>query len=532
MNVDALLHFATEPLLALTVRASLLMLVALGAALLFRRTRAASRHAIFATLFVTLLLLPWAPRVAPRIDLRVSAPSRSATSNAKILAPKSDTPAPLAAASESRSWSVTWRDIYVAGVALILASLIRGVVRLRRFAAQGTVWLDGTRLATEVACSSAIRRAVLVVLSDDVSMPMTFGFRRSTILMPFAAEQWDDESLRRALRHELEHVRREDWLSQLLARTACALYWPHPLAWISLRRFCVEAERSCDDAVLRSFDASRYAEQLVGLARSVRHRTIPALAMAAPTRLGERIHAILDPAQQRGPHGRVATATTALFMMSALVASGPIHLVAAESKRPAANSRNDAVVDGVSGGIADGTEDGVEGALAGFHDEIIQAAADGDLERLQLFLDRGIDVNATIDGDGTPLLISARNGRVDAVRFLLDHDADPNVASPGDGNPLIAAAGENQTAVVRLLLQRGARIDDVVDGDENALITAARRGAADAVRLLIDSGANVNARVWVEHSDDGAEWRTALKMARRGRHHQIEQMLLAAGARE
>lgn len=40
-------------------------------------------------------------------------------------------------------------------------------------------------------------------------------------------------------------VRRDDWVLQLIALLACALWWPHPLIWIAWRRFCVEAERAC-----------------------------------------------------------------------------------------------------------------------------------------------------------------------------------------------------------------------------------------------------------------------------------------------
>src|SRR3569832_443497 len=124
------------------------------------------------------------------------------------------------------------------GVLFILGTLAAGVIRLRRWAAAGEVWLDGTRLATDVACASGIRRAVLVVLAPDIAVPLTFGFRRQTIVLPAAALEWEESSLRRALRHELEHVRRDDWALQLLGRVACALYWPHPLVWVAWRRTC------------------------------------------------------------------------------------------------------------------------------------------------------------------------------------------------------------------------------------------------------------------------------------------------------
>jgi BlaR1 peptidase M56/Ankyrin repeats (3 copies)/Ankyrin repeats (many copies) len=409
-------------------------------------------------------------------------------------------------------------------VFLLLTRLLLGVLRLRALARSSAVWLDGTARMNEIALEAGIRRPTLVVLSDRVSVPLTFGFIRSTIVLPSAAQEWSAGELTRAIRHELEHVRREDWAVQLVARVAAALYWPHPLVWVAWRRLCVEAERACDDAVVRSSDSASYAEQLVVLAKSLtRRRTLPALPMASPTRLSERVHAILDPRQRRGPHGRVAAATAILVMTVSVAAFGTLHLVADES------GYREAVADGTRG---EAITDAVEGALVLYREAIIEAAARGDLRRMSEYLDRGASIDATFDGDGTLLLIAAKHGQLDAVRFLLDRGADPNVPSPGDGNPLIAASAAGKVEVVDLLLRRGARINEVVSGDENALITAARRGRTEVARLLIERWADVNARVFVVDSDDLPHWRTPLNQARRGGHTEIERMLLAAGATE
>jgi hypothetical protein len=351
-------------------------------------------------------------------------------------------------------------------------------------------------------------------------VPLTFGFRRQTIVMPPIAKKWDAEAIRRALRHELEHVRRDDWTMQLVARVACALYWPHPMVWMAWRRFCLEAERACDDAVVGASDASSYAEQLVTLARTLgRRSSVPALAMASRSRLSERVRAILDPQQARGPQSRGAMLLVAGLMVSLAVTFGSVRLVAAVSE-----AEEDA--------IADGVREGIEGALEEFdmyRDSVIEAAERGDVDALdQLLVERGIGINTPLVGDGTPILIAARAGRREAVRWLLDRGADPNTPSPGDGNALIAAAGAGEVEIMRMLLDRGARIEDVVPGDENALITAAAEGSPAAVRLLIDRGANVNSRVWA----DDREWRTPLRMAKRRGHAQIIRMLEASGARD
>lgn len=546
-------------ILTIAAKATLLIACALGIAALARSGRASVRHGVYAALFVTLLLLPVAPMVitgaAVEIPLAVTAPAAAAPTESqpvpveagreRVTVASTVSPATTPSNRSSFEWVLIARNIYFAGLTLLLATLAAGVWRLHRWQAEASLWLEGTTIATTIASSSAIRRAVLVAISEEVRVPMTFGFRKQTILMPAAAMEWSQEELQRAIRHELEHVRRDDWAMQIVARVACAVYWPHPMVWIALRRFFLEAERACDDAVVRGSDASMYANQLVSLARSIRRRSnVPALAMASPSRLSERVHAILDPKQVRGPQSRATLLLTASVMAALVVTIGSVRLVAA-SIEASDSASNDAISDGVTDGIPGSLEDAVRGqaisdgiseGLAGtledpelYRDAIVEAAERGDTRTLQFFFfERGININTPFIGDGTALLIASRAGQRNAVEWLLDNGADPNVPSPGDGNALIAVAGEGNAAMMTMLLDRGARVDDEVPGDENALITASGAGRLAAVKLLIARGANVNARIFA----DGREWRTPLNMARRGEFGDVVNVLIEAGARE
>jgi beta-lactamase regulating signal transducer with metallopeptidase domain len=518
-------------MIAVVLKSTMALLIGLTFVLAARRSRASLRHLMLAAVFAFLLLLPVVQRFAPAMDIPVQkTPAAFVTGGGaglQTVAALEPVQAGGVNARRSMSTSGILFAAYAAVVLLLLSRLLLGVLRLRVLARSSEVWLEGTARMNEIALRANIRRPTLVVLSSRIAVPLTFGFIRSTIVLPVAATGWSAGELTRAIRHELEHVRREDWAVQLVARLAAALYWPHPLVWVAWQRLCVEAERACDDAVVRSSDSATYAEQLVLLARSLaRRRALPALPMASPTRLAERVHAILDPRQQRGPHSRAAAAAAVLVMTVSLAVFGTLRLVADEAVREDVN--DDAVRGGTEGGVAGA----IEGALVLFREEVIRASERGDLPQLGDYLDRGGNIDATFDGDGTMLLIAAKNGRLDAVRFLLDRGADPNVPSPGDGNPLIAASASGQTEAVDLLLRRGARIDDVVAGDENALITASRLGRTEVVRLLIERGADVNASVFVIDSDELPHWRTPLNQARRGDHREIERMLLAAGATE
>lgn len=520
-------------MIAVVLKSTVALLIGLTFVLAARRSRASVRHLMLAAVFAFLLLLPVVQTFAPPVDVPVQkAPAALVTGGAASLQPA----AALVPVQTGVRWtrgSMSAVDLlfvaYAAVVFLLLARLLLGVLRLRVLARSSEIWLEGTARMNEIALRANIRRPTLVVLSERIAVPLTFGFIRSTIVLPAAAAGWSAGELTRAIRHELEHVRREDWAVQLVARVAAALYWPHPLVWVAWQRLCVEAERACDDAVVRSSDSATYAEQLVLLAKSLaRRRALPALPMASPTRLAERVHAILDPRQQRGPHSRTAAATALVVMLVSLAAFGTLRLVADEAVPEGVNDQ--AIGEGARGGAEEGVAGAIEGALALFREEVISAAERGDLRRLTEYLERGGNINTSFGGDGTLLLIAAKHGRIDAVRFLLDRGADPNVPSPGDGNALIAASASGETEIVDLLLRRGARIDEVVSGDENALITASRLGRTETVRLLIERRADVNARVFVFDSDELPHWRTPLNQARLGGHREIERMLLAAGA--
>lgn len=496
------------------VKATLAILLAFAVLVAARRARASLRHLLLASLFLFLLLLPAASALIRTSSFHVPMPVAAARVAAGSQPAEAQTSGELRArrSTEPAATPFDWRTALTYGYAsisgLLLASLVLGIIRLGRMAANANVWLEGTARMNELAAQSGIRRAALVVLSRETAVPLTFGFRRSTIVLPEAARFWNDSELARALRHELEHVRREDWIAQLLARAVCAIYWVHPLVWVAWRRFCFEAERACDDAVIATFqDAEDYAGQLVTLARSVRVSLVPALGMASRSRLSQRVHSLLDRNQPRGPLGRFATVTTMAAMLLLLFTIAPMRLIAAAAPEPAREARNR--------------------IWSQMGEILAELGEKGDIERMRHYLDAGVDVNTVAEGDGTALIGAAKGGHIEMVRFLISRGADVNLASIGDGNPLIVASEGGHHDIVKLLLDEGAEINTIVEGDENPLIQAAWNGHRKVVDLLINRGADVNARAW-----ERGELRTPLRMAKKEGHDEIVRMLIDAGARE
>jgi hypothetical protein len=123
------------------------------------------------------------------------------------------------------------------------------------------------------------------------------------ILLPEDALDWPEAHRRIVLRHELAHVARGDALSQLVAGFVCALYWFHPLVWITERRLRAECERACDDRVVSlGTPAAEYAAHLLEVARSARSFGAPgflSVAMARPSQLEGRLLAVLNESGRR-----------------------------------------------------------------------------------------------------------------------------------------------------------------------------------------------------------------------------------------
>lgn len=520
--------------LSIVLKATLFLALGLTAAWLMRRERASVRHVLLAATFATLLALPLLVLLGPAASIEIPigaengalARTSTAVSRGSLPTPASvDTDTALTPSRFSGpSWPKLALGIWFAGAAALLISGLFDLWRVRRIVRNGLPWIELRQKASSLAAKAGVYQAVDVLRHEDVVAPFMCGMWRPTIVLPGHATDWNDGDLTRALVHELEHVRRVDWAVQCAARVTCACYWFHPLVWVAWRRLCVEAERACDDAVVQWADRSDYAEQLVSMAQRMSEANArPVLGMANRSDLARRVAALLDATQRRGRAGTLAigSAICAAVLVGASIA--PVRAVAV-SPSQGAIAQAPAAVQTQSAAPATVTRPNrLDVAL-------FEAASDGDIGTITTLLDAGTNVNAALDGDGSPLIGAAREGHLDAVRLLLDRGADVDMGVRGDGNALIMAGREGHIDVVTLLLDRGASIEHVVPGDENALIQASGSGHLDVVRLLVSRGANVNARVWAPRTRDSGEWRTPLSMARRNGHAPVVEFLQSVGA--
>lgn len=313
------------------VKTTLIVAVALIASRYARRATASLRHLVLVSAFVVLVVLPLTAFLGPSVTLAIARPSVVAPYPAALpLDDESAAVRPLiptprqADRGADRSPRLTLGAVlgaaWVAGALLFLVPLAVTPWRLRQLRRTASPWRQGDALVRQLAAGAGIRRPLAVLVHEAVASPMTCGVVHPAIVLPTDAPDWSPDEIRHALLHELEHIRRADWPVHVAARVVCALYWFHPLAWAAWGRLCLEAERACDDAVVRVAEGTAYAEQLVLLARRrTKASAVPALSMAGRSDLAERIAALLDGRRARGRLGILRA--SAIFATAATLAA-------------------------------------------------------------------------------------------------------------------------------------------------------------------------------------------------------------------
>ena len=359
----ALLHSVWQCALAAGALASLLAIVPARAA----RTRYA--------LAVTTLILMFAAPVGTAVRLRAEGPLAGAviarapgSSLVATLPTRAGTaPAIPGAGRPAPSLAMRVRADLEPALPWIVVAWLAGVVILSIRLASG--WLVTRRLSTvgtrpvPPACRDALARLVVrlrvtrpvrVLESAMVQVPAVIGWFRPVVLLPASAlTGLTPLQLDALLAHELAHVRRYDYLVNLLQSAIETLLFYHPAVWWVSRRVRDEREHCCDDvAVAACGDAHFYATALLGMERL--RNPMPALSMAAAGgSLVERVRRLMAPVPAE-IFPRSLAGALAVMLALVLAAGGSLLAGSPESHAPAA-ARDPAA--GPAGGAPRATRD-------------------------------------------------------------------------------------------------------------------------------------------------------------------------------
>jgi GWxTD domain-containing protein len=201
--------------------------------------------------------------------------------------------------------AVPWlAPFWAAGVCIVCVWQLGGWISARRLRRRGVCCAPEHWQKQLARLSARLRLARPVQLLESclADTPLVLGHFRPVILMPIGLlTRLPAGQIEAILLHELAHIRRHDYLVNLVQRSVEALLFYHPAVWWISGVIRAERENCCDDVVVAmSGDAHEYAVALAALEQNRWPHNEPAIAATGGS-LVKRIHRLLYPKQPNGP---------------------------------------------------------------------------------------------------------------------------------------------------------------------------------------------------------------------------------------
>jgi TonB family protein len=234
--------------------------------------------------------------------IRLSPWGMPSANSAPMIIPEWNVHAPLPAAapaSPSLAAAVPWlAPFWILGVWIFVLAQVAG-------------WISVLRLRTRGVCSAPDRwqnellrlrarlrmtRPVRLLESCLADVPIVVGHIRPAILMPIGLlAGLPVGQIEAILLHELAHIRRHDYLVNVLQRSIESLFFYNPAVWWISRVIRTERENCCDDIVVATMGNAR--EYAIALTAIEEHRWSGRQAALAATggNLMKRVHRLLYP---------------------------------------------------------------------------------------------------------------------------------------------------------------------------------------------------------------------------------------------
>ena len=249
--------------------------------------------------------------------------------------------APLGRASGA-AWEaiLPWLvPVWIAGVAAFSIRLAAGWRWTRRLGrvAVSPVAAEWQRALEELIRLMRVAAPVRLLASSLSTAPAVVGWLRPLILMPVEAlASLPAEQVRALLAHELAHIRRHDYLVNILQSVGETILLYHPAVWWVSAQMRAERELCCDDLAVEAIgDRLLYATALADLDTGRRARLAAALAATGGS-LVNRIRRLVGEAQTDShnlPGPAVAWALSLLWIAG--IGAAALHSAPTAPKRSA-----------------------------------------------------------------------------------------------------------------------------------------------------------------------------------------------------
>jgi beta-lactamase regulating signal transducer with metallopeptidase domain len=211
-------------------------------------------------------------------------------------------------------------SIYTIGVGVMLCRFIININRVAVLKKSGTIpptphFAD---FIIEWQKRLGINRKVRLFFSEKVDVPAMVGFLRPVILLPIATiNHLAIDQLEAILLHELVHIKRNDYLANILQTIGEALLFFNPFVWLISAIIRREREHCCDDRVVAyASDRLPYAKALAMLEYNRPGNEELALAATGnKNQLFHRIKRIMEMKKSNVNYSRATLVTVAVVAL-------------------------------------------------------------------------------------------------------------------------------------------------------------------------------------------------------------------------
>jgi len=159
---------------------------------------------------------------------------------------------------------------YILLLLFLVAKWIRGYRQTQLIRSQGLqkIDVDWKLFVQRMSDYLGIEKKIKIFASTVVKSPMTIGFLKPVILIPVASlNHLSVPQLEAVILHELAHIKRADYLINLVQCIIEIALFFNPFSQLISRFIKKEREHSCDDWVLQfQYNPTMYAEALLQLA--------------------------------------------------------------------------------------------------------------------------------------------------------------------------------------------------------------------------------------------------------------------------
>jgi bla regulator protein BlaR1 len=173
--------------------------------------------------------------------------------------------------------------LYMIGLMLHSFKLLGGLVNIHQIRKQKNLSADSEWSAkTDVLVKNlGIVKKVSLYFSEHIQIPLTIGHFKPIVIFPLALiNNLDTDQVEAILLHELAHVKRHDYLLNILQCIMDTILCFNPFAWLISKNIRQEREYCCDDMVVDAdYNNFTYSKALFIIAQQNKQNY--ALAMAS-----------------------------------------------------------------------------------------------------------------------------------------------------------------------------------------------------------------------------------------------------------